>query len=111
MSETDAGASPRTRRGPVDPRLVRYARASRGYLAASGAIVLGQTVVVIGFAWLLTRALVGAIGGAPIAGLLPLVGGAAALVAVRAVLVAASERAWAQGAARASLQLRTALLE
>lgn len=94
---------------PVDPRLVRYSRASRWFLVASAAIVFAQTGVTIGFAWLLTHALVGAIGGTAVGGLLPSVGWAALLVVVRAGLVAAAEWVSARGAARASLQLRSAL--
>jgi ATP-binding cassette, subfamily C, bacterial CydD len=97
-------------RGPVDPRLLRYARASRGFLVVTGAIVLAQTGVVVGFAWLLTSALVGAIAGTPVARLWPLLAGAAALVLVRALLLVAAERVSARGAARASLQLRSALV-
>jgi ATP-binding cassette subfamily C protein CydD len=97
-------------RGPVDPRLVRYATASRSFLAVTAAIVLAQTGVVIGFAWALTSALVGAIGGAPLDELWPLIAVAAALVVVRALLVAASEHVSARGAAHASLQLRDALV-
>ncbi|MFG6475193.1 thiol reductant ABC exporter subunit CydD [Microbacterium sp. P06] len=97
-------------RGPVDPRLVKYATASRSFLAITAAIVLAQTGVIVGVAWTLTSALVGAIGGAPLEQLWPLVGTAAALVVVRALLIAASERVSARGAARASLQLRDALV-
>ncbi|MEN2738178.1 thiol reductant ABC exporter subunit CydD [Microbacterium sp. X-17] len=97
-------------RGPVDPRLLRYARGSRGFFVATAAIVLVQTAVVVGFAWCLTSALVGAIQGRPVADLVPWVAGAAALVIVRAALVAAAERVSAAGAARASLQLRAGLV-
>ncbi|MCK6067386.1 MULTISPECIES: thiol reductant ABC exporter subunit CydD [Microbacterium] len=98
------------RRGPVDPRLLTYARASRGFLAVSAALVLAQTGVIVGFAWTLTSALVGAIEGTPVAELLPLLGAAAGLVLVRAILVLASERVSARGGAAASLQLRQALI-
>ncbi|QEW03971.1 thiol reductant ABC exporter subunit CydD [Microbacterium lushaniae] len=98
------------RRGPVDPRLLGYARASRSFLAVSAAIVLAQTGVIVGFAWTLTSALVGAIDGAPVSDLWPLLGAAAGLVLVRALLVLASERVSARGGAAASLQLREALM-
>lgn len=106
----DPGAPPRARRGPVDLRLLRYSRAARGFFALSAAIVFAQTGVIIGFAYCLTRALVGAIDGEPIADLVPLIGAAAGLVVVRAALIVASERVSALGAARASLQLRAALV-
>lgn len=109
-STRSAPNRPRMAGGPVDPRLLRYATASRRFFLVSAAIVLAQTGVIIGFAWLLTRALVGAIAGEPVQGLLPLLAGALVLVVIRALLIAASERVSLQGAARASLQLRAALV-
>ena len=106
----DGPADPPVRRGPLDPRLLRYARATRGFLAVQAAIVLAQSGVIVGFAWVVSRALTGAIGGAPVGELLSLVAAGAALVLVRGVLIAASERVSAAGAARASLQLRAALI-
>ena len=41
---------------PVDPRLLRYARAARGFLAASALIGVVQTAVTILFAWFQTFA-------------------------------------------------------
>jgi len=111
MASPDAApGAPRTRTRPVDPRLLRYARASRGFFAITGVTVLVQTAVIAGFAWLLTSAIVGAVAGRPVADLLPLVAGAAGLVVLRAGLVAVSERTSAVGAARASLQLRAGLV-
>ncbi|WP_082484946.1 thiol reductant ABC exporter subunit CydD [Microbacterium sp. Leaf151] len=95
---------------PVDPRLLRYATASRGFLAVTAAIVLAQTGVVVGFAWTLTHALVGAIEGRPLGELWGDVGIAASLVLLRGLLMAASERVSARGAAAASLQLRAAIV-
>ncbi len=101
---------PRERMRPVDPRLLRYATASRGFLAITAAIVLAQTGVIVGIAAALTAALVGAIEGRPPAELWGYVGVAASLVLVRGLLIAASERASARGAAAASRQLRAALV-
>ncbi len=95
---------------PVDPRLLRYASASRGFFAVTAAIVLAQTGVIVGFAWALTSALVGVIQGRSVAELWGYVGAAASLVLLRGLLIAASERASARGAAAASLQLRTAVI-
>lgn len=95
---------------PVDPRLVRYASAARGFLALTAAIVLAQTGVIVGFAWAVTSALVGAIGGRPPADLWGYVGVAASLVLLRGLLIVASERVSARGAAVASLQLREKLV-
>ena len=61
---SDTRAAPR-RTPPVDPRLLRYASASRGFFVAIAAISVLQTVVIVAFAWLLARAIVGAIDGRP----------------------------------------------
>ncbi|MDF2990175.1 MAG: ABC-type transport system [Microbacterium sp.] len=95
---------------PVDPRLVRYATAARGFLVISAAIVLAQTGVIVGFSWALTSALVGAISGRPPAELWTYVAVAASLILLRGLLIAASERVSARGAAVASLQLREKLV-
>lgn len=110
MTTDAAPAAPRTSNRPVDPRLLRYSTASRGFLLVTAAIVLAQTGVIVGFAWLLTVTLVGAIAGEPVATLLPSLAGAAALALIRGLLIAASERTSAIGAARASLQLRDRLV-
>ncbi len=95
---------------PVDPRLLRYATASRGFFAVTAAIVLAQAGVIVGFAWTLTTALVGAIEGRPVGELWGYVGAAASFALLRGLLIAASERASARGAASASRQLREALV-
>ncbi|MCC4908999.1 thiol reductant ABC exporter subunit CydD [Microbacterium sp. cx-59] len=110
MTTDAAPAAPRVSNRPVDPRLLRYSTASRGFLLVTAAIVLAQTGVILGFAWLLTVALVGAIAGEPVADLVPALAGAAALALLRGLLIAASERTSAIGAARASLQLRDRLV-
>ncbi|WP_235037987.1 thiol reductant ABC exporter subunit CydD [Microbacterium sp. 18062] len=110
MTTDAAPAPPRESSRPVDPRLLRYSSASRGFLVVTAAIVLAQTGVIVGFAWLLTRALVGAIEGEPVGQILPLLAGAAGLALLRGILVFASERTSAIGAARASLQLRDQLV-
>lgn len=110
MTTDAADAPPRESNRPVDPRLLRYSTASRAFLVVTAAIVFAQTGVIIGFAWLLTWTLVGAIEGAPIASLLPALAGAAGLALIRGLLIAASERTSAIGAARASLQLRDGLV-
>src|SRR5690606_39454743 len=63
------------------------------------------------FRSLLTRALVGAIDGDPVGAILPFVAAAAGVVVLRAVLVALADHVSARGAARASLQLRSALVD
>lgn len=92
---------------PVDPRLLRYAGAARGFLAASALIGVVQTAVTIAFAWLLTDAITGAIAGRDVtSSLLWLL--AAALL--RGLLIAASDAAGTRAAAKTGMQLRAALV-
>ena len=106
MATTDAPAVPR-RRGPVDPRLLRYASATRGYFAVLAVIGLAQTAVIIAFAWLLTRAVTGAIAGEPLESVLwPLAG----VTALRGILLWVRELLAARAAARVQEQLRGQLL-
>lgn len=92
---------------PVDPRLLRYAAAARGFLLASAAIGVLQTAVTIAFAWLLTEAIVGVIAGRDVTVTLLSLLGAALL---RGLLIAASDAAGTQAAARTGMQLRAALV-
>jgi ATP-binding cassette subfamily C protein CydD len=92
---------------PVDPRLLRYAGAARGFLAASALIGVVQTAVVIVFAWLLTDAVTGAIAGRDVtASLFALLGTAL----LRGLLIAASDAAGTRAAAKTGMQLRAALI-
>ncbi|MEV4689290.1 thiol reductant ABC exporter subunit CydD [Microbacterium sp. LWH3-1.2] len=109
MSETDA--PPRVNGKPVDPRLLRYASASRGFFVAIAAIAAAQTAVIVAFAWLLTRAITGAIDGMPWADLAPTLGALALVVALRAVLLWTREAVAARAAARVQGQLRATLVE
>lgn len=98
-------------RPPVDPRLIRYAAASRWFFVAIGAIAVAQTAVIVAFAWLLTAAITGAIDGMPLADLAPTLGALAAVVAVRALLLWAREVVAARAASRVQTQLRSALFD
>ncbi|GAA5089796.1 hypothetical protein GCM10025760_14370 [Microbacterium yannicii] len=111
MDENNGGGPATTSGKPVDPRLLRYARASRWFFLVIGAIALAQTAVIVAFAWLLTRAVTGAIEGMPSAELVRTLGALAAVVALRAVLLWAREAVAAHAAARVQMQLRTALIE
>lgn len=92
---------------PVDPRLLRYAGAARGFLAASALIGVAQTAVVIVFAWLLTDAVTGALAGRDVtASLLWLL----AVALLRGLLIAASDAAGTRAAAKTGMQLRAALI-
>jgi len=94
---------------PVDPRLLRHARAARGYLA--GAVVLGlaATALILLQAGLLAHALATAARGGPLlAGtLLALLG----VVAARAAVSYGGEIAALRAAATVKSQLRRALAD
>jgi ATP-binding cassette subfamily C protein CydD len=77
---------------------------------AIGAIAVAQTAVIIAFAWLLTRAITGAIDGMPLPDLATTLGALAAVVSLRAVLLWAREAVAARAAARVQTQLRSSLV-
>ena len=111
MASQDADAPPRVGGRPLDPRLLRYARASRAFFVTLGAIGLAQTLVIVAFAWLLTRAIVGAIDGMPWPELAGILTGLAGVVAARAGLVWLREFVSARASARVQAQLRAHLVE
>lgn len=92
---------------PVDPRLLRYAGAARGFLAASALIGVVQTAVTIAFAWLLTDAITGALAGRDVASSMLWLLLTALL---RGLLIAASDAAGTRAAAKTGVQLRAALV-
>lgn len=110
MPDPDTTRS-RARSGPVDPRLLRYASASRGFFVAIAAIGLAQTAVIIAFAWLITRSITGVIGGMAWAELTGILMALAGVVAVRAALSWAREVVSARAAARVEAQLRENLVD
>lgn len=97
----------RERMRPVDPRLLRYATASRWFFVQIALVGLGQTVVIVLFSWLITRAIVDAIAGADVTGTLFAL---TAVIAVRALLVWARESIASRAAARVEAQLRDELV-
>lgn len=105
----DPEAPARSSGRPVDPRLLRYARTSRVFFVAIGAIGLAQTAVIVGFAWLTTQAIVGAIGGMPMGDLMRILAALAAVVAARAGLLWLREAVSARAAARVRSELRGGL--
>ncbi|MBD3940158.1 thiol reductant ABC exporter subunit CydD [Microbacterium sp. NEAU-LLC] len=110
MEEDDREDPARASVKPVDPRLLRYASASRGFFVAIALIALAQTAVIVAFAWLLTSAITSAIDGMPPAGLAPALGWLAAVIAARALLLWAREAVASRAAARVQTQLREALI-
>ncbi len=111
MDEKHDDGPARTSGKPVDPRLLKYAHASRWFFVAIAAIALAQTGVIVAFAWLLTRAITGAVEGMPPAELAPTLGALALVVAVRAVLLWAREAVAARASSRVQTQLRAALVD
>lgn len=95
---------------PVDPRLMRYASASRVFFVAIAVVGAAQTAVIIAFAWLLTRAITGVIDGMPWSELSGVLTALAAVVAARALLLWVREALSARASARVQLQLREALV-
>lgn len=92
---------------PLDPRLLRYARAARGYVALTVALGLVTAGLVIAQAVLLAQVLAAAAhDGVPLPDLLPRVGWLAAVVAARALAVAVQERYAHRAATRAVAELR-----
>lgn len=109
--DQDVSDAPTPRTPPVDPRLLKYAAASRSFFAIIAAIALLQTAVIVAFAWLLTQAIVGVIDGRPSSEIAATLGALAGVVTLRAVLVWLRERTAASAAARVQSQLRSGLLE
>ena len=110
MTRIDQTTDDQLRQAPVDPRLLRYARASRRFFVAIAGIALAQTAVIVAFAWLLTRAITSAIDGMPLPELAPTLGWLAVVVALRALLLWAREAVASRAAARVQTQLRSALV-
>lgn len=92
---------------PLDPRLLRYARAARGYLALTVVLGLVTAGLVIAQAVLLAQVLAAAAhDGATLPDLLPRVGWLAVVVAARALATGVQERYAHRAATRAVAELR-----
>lgn len=92
---------------PLDPRLLRYATGARWFLLIGGVLGLAQTLVVVAFAWLLSRVITLAIDGRPIDELGGTIGALAVVIVLRAGLVWLLDAAASRGAAQVKTQLRT----
>ena len=101
----------RERSRPVDPRLLRYARASRSFFALIALVGIAQTVVIVAIAWLLTRAITGVIDGMPLPELSATLGFLLAAFVMRSALLWLREWASARAAARVEAQLRAGLAD
>jgi thiol reductant ABC exporter CydD subunit len=96
----------------LDPRLLRYARATRTFLFVSVALGSLGALLIVAQAWLLADVVARAfIGGSSLAQLRTPLTVLLAVVVARAVLAWAAELAASRSSARAKSQLRTALLE
>ena len=96
---------------PVDPRLVRRARAARGYLAVATGLGLATTALILVQAGLVARLLAGAAPGAGAAALGGTLAVLLGVVALRAVFAYGGEGAALRAAAAVKSQLRRALAE
>ncbi len=96
---------------PFDPRLARYARATRGYLAGCVLLGLVTAVLVVAQATLLADAIARAFDGAGLGALSAGLGVLACVVALRAVTTWAAELAAQRASAVVKSQLRGRLAE
>ncbi len=97
---------------PLDPRLLRYARSARGYLALTVGLGIVTAALVVAQALLLAHALARAAhDGATLASLRPAIGWLAAVVVARASVVAVQERFAHRAATRAVGELRAGVVE
>ena len=91
---------------PVDPRLLRYARAARSYLVFTVVLGLAVTALVLAQAGLLAHALATAARGTGVAALGTTLGVLLVVVAARAVATGAGETVALRAAATVKAQLR-----
>ena len=96
----------------LDPRLLRYARATRNFLIASVSLGCVSGVLIVAQAWLIADVVSRAfIGGESLSQLQTPMVILLAVVLARALVAWGAELAASRASARAKSQLRTALLE
>jgi thiol reductant ABC exporter CydD subunit len=104
-----AGGSPAAR--PFDPRLTRYARSTRAYLAASVLLGVATAAAVLTQAFILAWAITAVFqDGADVADLTPALVGLLAVTAARALIAGAQDVVAARSAAGVKAELRQGLL-
>ena len=106
---TACPAEPRKNHGPVDPRLLRYARAARGYLVLTVALGLAGTALILAQAGLLAHALATAARGDVAAALAGTLIALLIVVGLRAAVNYGGEVTALRAAATVKSQLRGAL--
>lgn len=95
---------------PLDPRLVRYATAVRGFLAAGALLGVVQTALTVAFAFFVSRAVVTVVDRHP-ERLAPYLVGLAVVILVRSAVGWALEATAARTAVRVKSQLRARVVE
>jgi thiol reductant ABC exporter CydD subunit len=103
-------ASGPARRGIVDPRLSRYARATRSFIAASIGLGSLSAGLIIAQAWLIAYVVAGAFDGKGLPQLSSTLVVLGAVVLARAAVAWAAELIASRSSARVKQQLRGALL-
>jgi thiol reductant ABC exporter CydD subunit len=98
------------RRGFVDPRLSRYARVTRVFIAASVGLGFVGALLIIAQAWLLAHLIAAAFGGKDVSALLPGLATLLGVVLARATIAWGAELVAGRSSALAKRQLRGALL-
>ncbi|MDM7853948.1 thiol reductant ABC exporter subunit CydD [Cellulomonas alba] len=97
---------------PLDPRLLRYARSARRYVALTATLGVVTAALVVAQALLLAHALGRAVtDGVSLGALAPLVGWLAAVVGARALVVGVQERYAHRAATRAVAELREGVVD
>lgn len=95
---------------PVDLRLLKYAKSSRGFFAAITLVSVIHTLLILSFAWLITKLITELIAGTTLTDLAPYLGLFAAVIVLRSILLWVREKLASRAAARAEAELRTQLL-
>ena len=96
--------------GPIDPRLLRRARATRGYLVAGVAVGSATAILTLGQAWLLSHSVADIFATGQLGTLGLAVGGLAAVFGLKALLTWANEWLAQRASAAVKSQLRRDIL-